>query len=100
MNGLLADLESLRAVDFVVEAPADLAPFGLIQPAVNVRLMEGGRTLAQLWVGSRKGAQVYAKGTHSDWVHLVEDDILGELEMEPEDLADTVAGAKATGDVI
>lgn len=100
VNALLADLESLRAVGFVVEAPADLAPFGLIRPAVKVRLVEGGRTLGEVWFGRRKGAQVYAKGTYSDWVYLVEDDILGELEIEPKDMADTVPGAKAPGDVI
>jgi hypothetical protein len=100
VNGLLADLESLKAEDFVSERPKALAPFGLDRPRIEVRLLKGKTLVAELWIGDRKDSQVYVKAKDRGWVYLVQDDILDELEVDVDDIADTVGGKAVEPDVI
>lgn len=87
-SGLLSDLETLKAEQFVTEKAEDLSSYGLDEPQIVAKLWEKNDLLAQVSLGRKKWSQVYAKVKGKDEVYLVKDWILERLSPKVTDLVE------------
>lgn len=88
VSGLLSDLETLKAEEFVTEKAGNLALYGLEEPQIVAKLWEKNDLLAQVSLGRKKGDQVYARTKSKDEIYLVKDRILERLSPKVEDLVE------------
>lgn len=96
-DGIVRALQDLRATAFVAENPADLAAFGLAQPALRVALRRGGDPAVEVAFG-RSGEKVYARSGDGP-VAEVPASVLGSIDKAVEELRDKQLFAFATTDV-
>ncbi len=94
MEKLVSDLYNLLVEEFVGEKGSFLAPYGLDEPQVVVRIVEEGGELAVLTIG-RKGVEeidgkkkeyCYAMNEDDSWIFTVKGDVLDKFVLSIEDL--------------
>ncbi|MFH1007367.1 MAG: DUF4340 domain-containing protein, partial [Candidatus Latescibacterota bacterium] len=88
VSGMLSDVASLVAEEFVAEQAGDLSRYGLDAPKVTLRLWEGSKILTEVLLGNTKGNLVYAKVADRETVYLVKSRMLEKLSPKVADLLD------------
>ena len=78
---LLFQVDALKAIAFVDDAPKNLQPYGLDVPSIQVSFMVPNAETVILRVGDIKGDNVYVKSENAKPVFLVKKDLLDLLGM-------------------
>ena len=89
INGILNELKNLEInqIDFVSDTEADLPKLGLDNPRLSVSI--GVRDQIQtLHLGHSLDAKVYAKRDDESSIFLVHDVLIGDFDIEPNDMRD------------
>lgn len=100
VRGLLNDLDNGKAEEFSDEAPEDLTPYGLDEPAIDVTLWIGkDKARKRLMIGDSAGARYYAKDEARSPVFLVDSALVGRISKDVFDLRDKKVAAIEKDDV-
>jgi len=100
VGGLVDAISGLRATEFVSETgtAADLLKFGLDKPDYEIRLALPGANTQALIQLRKEGDKVYASGSLTDKIILVENRILTDLDRKPEEYREKKVAAFASWD--
>ncbi|MCD6336108.1 MAG: DUF4340 domain-containing protein [Candidatus Latescibacteria bacterium] len=88
VSGILSDIETLKAEEFVAEKATDLSRYGLDAPRITVKLWDDRKIQTQVFLGKAKGDLVYAKVSGKEAVYLVKDRIVEKLSPKVADLVE------------
>jgi hypothetical protein len=88
VSGMLSDIETLKAEEFVEEQARDLSRYGLDAPRITVKLWDDREIQTQVLLGKAKGDLVYAKVWGKEAVYLVKDRIVEKLSPKVADLVE------------
>jgi len=88
VSGLLSDIETLKAEEFVAEQATDLSRYGLDTPQITAKLWDDREIQTQVSLGKVKGDLVYAKVRGKEAVYLVKDRIVEKLSLKVADLVE------------
>jgi len=82
VNGIVADMDNVRAKDFA----GTTGDFGLEHPQVTVELFHDDTSQARIDIGKARGNLLYARGSATSEVVLVDRSLLGKLRIGVDDL--------------
>ena len=88
VSGILSDLETLTAEEFVAEQATDPSRYGLDAPRITAKLWDDREIQTQIVLGKGKGDLVYAKVRGKEAVYLVKDRIVEKLSPKVADLVE------------
>ncbi|HID95370.1 MAG TPA: DUF4340 domain-containing protein [Candidatus Latescibacteria bacterium] len=93
VNSILSDIKYLKAKEFVAERAPKLSRYGLDNPQIEARLWKDEKLLVSLLIGKKKDNSVYAKTGQKETVYLVSSNIVDDLSLKVDDIAEE-AGEK------
>lgn len=97
---LIADLHGLKGYEIAAEKPADLAAYGLAEPAITFSLLDAaGKPLGRLLagqVGGEADAEAYAMSEGGEVVYRLRGYLYGHVDKKKEDLVEASAAPTPT----
>ncbi len=95
VTGILSDIAYLKATSFVGPVSSDLARYGLENPQIDVFLKDTEtNTLARVKIGHCTGEDdVYVMNVLTDWIYTTEDNIIGRLTFDLQEISETEASS-------
>jgi len=94
VSGILSDLSSLLAENFAADNPGSLAPFGLVKPRVQVKVMSKGQVLQEALFGNEKDKKtVYYKSGSDKVVAVIKKESFDKVNIHLNDIAEAATTA-------
>ena len=101
ISGILRKLKNLRVRDFIIDAPESLSEYGLEEPSSEVVLWnKKDKSFMSVLFGSESGKnKAYAKRRWLDAVYTVDNAVLKDLRLKPEEFRDRKVTRLAQGSI-